>query len=56
MRRDPAEDLEILPYRIIIHSEGMYFMAGFGFIFRQVLTSVYGHLCRVAQCTKSSAF
>jgi hypothetical protein len=27
MRRDPAEDFDILPYRIIIHSEGMYFIS-----------------------------
>jgi len=26
MRRNPAEDFDILPYRIIIHSEGLYFI------------------------------
>jgi hypothetical protein len=26
MRRDPAQDFDHLPYRIIIHSEGMYFI------------------------------
>ena len=46
MRRDPAEDLQILPYRIIIHSEGMYFIGWIRFIFRQVPTWVTANAAR----------